>query len=135
MYVGKTIMIRICARPLTRGTGTFAVETTQADLKAEIAHSQALQNKSTNKGQRETPRSGRTAQDTLINDPKHGVTIRLYEDLTNLIVLSAKIQESQYAHLGPFEEITYKCIFSHMNTGELSPSRGRSFDVCSNTPP
>jgi hypothetical protein len=93
------------------------VETTQADLKAEIAHSQSLQNKTT-KGQRETPRSGRTAQDTLVNDPKHGVTIRLYEDLTNLIVLSAKIQESPYAYLGQYEEITYKCIFSHMNTGE-----------------
>ncbi len=97
---------------------TLAVETTQADLKAEIAHSQILQNKTT-KGQRETPRSsGRTAQDTLINDPKHGVTIRLYEDLTNLIVLSAKIQESPYAYLGQFEEVTYKCVFSHMNTGE-----------------
>jgi hypothetical protein len=95
------------------------VETTQADLKAEIAHSQTLQNKTT-KGQRDTPRSSRTAQDTLINDPKHGVTIRLYEDMTNLIVLSAKIQESQYAYLGSqFEEITYKCIFSHMNTGEF----------------
>jgi len=93
------------------------LETTQADLKAEIAHS--LQNKTT-KGQRETPRSGRTAQDTLVNDPKHGVTIRLYEDLTNLIVLSAKIQESPYAYLGQFEEITYKCIFSHMNTASLS---------------
>lgn len=93
------------------------METTQADLKAEIAHSQTLQNKPT-KGQRETPRSNRTAQDTLVNDPKHGVTIRLYEDLTNLIVLSAKIQESPYASLGQFEEITYKCIFSHMNTGE-----------------
>lgn len=93
------------------------METTQADLKAEIAHSQTLQNKPT-KGQRETPRPGRTAQDTLVNDPKHGVTIRLYEDLTNLIVLSAKIQESPYAYLGQFEEITYKCIFSHMNTGE-----------------
>lgn len=92
------------------------LEMTQADLKAEIAHSQT-QNK-TNKGQRETPRSGRTAQDTLVNDPKHGVTIRLYEDLTNLIVLSAKIQESPYAYLGQLEEITYKCIFSHMNTGE-----------------
>ncbi|KAN0123705.1 hypothetical protein V8E52_002195 [Russula decolorans] len=93
------------------------LETTQADLKAEIAHS--LQNKTT-KGQRETPRSGRTVQDTLVNDPKHGVTIRLYEDLTNLIVLSAKIQESPYAYLGQFEEITYKCIFSHMNTASLS---------------
>jgi len=97
------------------------VETTQADLKAEIAHSQTVQNKTT-KGQRETPRSGRTAQDTLVNDPKHGVTIRLYEDLTNLIVLSAKIQESPYAYLGQIEEITYKCIFSHMNTGEYHPS-------------
>ncbi|KAI0283080.1 hypothetical protein BGY98DRAFT_32111 [Russula aff. rugulosa BPL654] len=96
------------------------LETTQADLKAEIAHSQTLQNKSITKGLRETPRSGRTAQETLINDPKHGVTIRLYEDLTNLIVLSAKIQESPYAYLGQFEEITYKCIFSHMNTASLS---------------
>jgi hypothetical protein len=96
------------------------VETTQADLKAEIAHTQALQSKNS-KAQREAPRSalpGRIAQDTLINDPKHGVTIRLYEDLTNLIVLSAKIQESPYAYLGEFEEITYKCVFSHMNTGE-----------------
>jgi hypothetical protein len=93
------------------------VETTQADLKAEIAHSQSLQNKPT-KGQRETPKSGRTTQDTLVNDPKHGVTIRLYEDLTNLIVLSAKIKESPYAYLGQFEEITYNCVFSHMNTGE-----------------
>ena len=93
------------------------METTQADLKAEIAHSQMLQNKTT-KGQRETPRSGRSVQETLVNDPKHGVTIRLYEDLTNLIVLSAKIQESPYAYLGQFEEITYKCVFSHVNTGE-----------------
>jgi hypothetical protein len=96
------------------------VETTQADLKTEIAHTQSLQNKST-KAQREAPRSalpGRTAQDTLINDPKHGVTIRLYEDLTNLIVLSAKIQESPYAYLGELEEITYTCVFSHMSKGE-----------------
>ena len=96
------------------------METTQADLKAEIAHTQSLQNKNT-KAQREASRPappGRTAQDTLINDPKHGVTIRLYEDLTNLIVLSAKIQESPYAYLGEFDEITYKCVFSHMNTGE-----------------
>lgn len=114
---------------------TLVVETTQADLKAEIAHTQSLQSKNS-KVQREAPGSalrGRTAQDTLINDPKHGVTIRLYEDLTNLIVLSAKIQESPYAYLGELEEITYKCIFSHMNTGEISP-----FNVhipCSNTLP
>jgi hypothetical protein len=95
------------------------VETTQADLKAEIAHAQSLSRNT--KGQREPPASalrGRAAPDTLINDPKHGVTIRLYEDLTNLIVLSAKIQESPYAHLGDLEEIAYKCVFSHMNTGE-----------------
>jgi hypothetical protein len=101
------------------------VETTQADLKAEIAHTQSLQNKNT-KVQRDAPKlalPGRTAQDTLINDPKHGVTIRLYEDLTNLIVLSAKIQESPYNSLGEFEEITYKCVFSHMNTGEYPLSR------------
>jgi hypothetical protein len=99
------------------------VETTQADLKAEIAHTQSLQSKNS-KVQREAPGSalrGRAGQDTLINDPKHGVTIRLYEDLTNLIVLSAKIQESPYAYLGELEEITYKCIFSHMNTGDISP--------------
>jgi hypothetical protein len=104
---------------------TLAVEITQADPKAEIAHTQSLQNKNT-KAQREAPRSallGRTAQDTLINDPKHGVTIRLYEDLTNLIVLSAKIQESPYAYLGEIEEITYKCIFSHMNSCEYHLSR------------
>jgi len=98
------------------------LETTQADLKAEIAHTQTLQNKNA-KGQREPPGSasrGRAGQDTLINDPKHGVTIRLYEDLTNLIVLSAKIQASPYPNLGELEEITYKCIFSHMNTTSLS---------------
>lgn len=100
------------------------METTQSDLKAEIAHAQSLQNKTT-KAQREAPRSalpGRTAQDTLINDPKHGVTIRLYEDLSNLIVLSAKIQESPYAYLG-VEEVTYKCIFTHTSRSEyhLSP--------------
>ena len=107
--------------PLTHST--HVVETTQADLKAEIAHTQTLQNKNA-KAQREPPGSalrGRTGQDTLISDPKHGVTIRLYEDLTNLIVLSAKIQESPYAYLGEIEEITYKCIFSHMNTGEMLP--------------
>lgn len=101
------------------------METTQADLKAEIAHTQSLQNKNT-KAQRDAPRSalpGRIAQDTLINDPKHGVTIRLYEDLTNLIVLGAKIQGSPYAYLGEFEEITYTCVFSHMNTGEYHLSR------------
>lgn len=103
------------------------METTQADLKAEIAHSQTLQNRST-KGQREPPGSalrGRVAQETLVNDPKHGVTIRLYEDLTNLIVLSAKIQESPYAHLGDLDEIIYKCVFSHMSTGEPHPSPSR----------
>jgi hypothetical protein len=99
------------------------VETTQADLKAEIAHTQSLQNKNF-KSQREPPGSAlrsRPGQDTLVNDPKHGVTIRLYEDLTNLIVLSAKIQESQYTPLGEFEEITYKCVFSHLNTGKYCP--------------
>jgi hypothetical protein len=99
------------------------VETTQADLKAEISHTQALQSKNA-RAQRDPPGSalrGRSSQDTLINDPKHGVTIRLYEDLTNLIVLSAKIQASPYADLGELDEITYKCIFSHMNTSEMSP--------------
>ena len=92
------------------------METTQADLKAEIAHTQTLQNKNP-KAQREAAGSAIRARTSLINDPKHGVTIRLYEDLTNLIVLSAKIQESQYAHLGASEEITYKCVFSHTNSG------------------
>lgn len=100
------------------------METTQADLKAEIAHTQTLQNNNA-RAQREPPASamrGRTGQETLINDPKHGCTIRLYEDLTNLIVLNAKIQASPYAYLGELEEITYKCIFSHMNTSEMHPS-------------
>lgn len=106
------------------------METTQADLKAEIAHTQTLQNRNI-RAQREPPGSalrGRAGQDTLVNDPKHGVTIRLYEDLTNLIVLSAKFQESPYAHLGELEEITYKCVFSHMNTGEcFAPQRPHTF--------
>ena len=106
------------------------METTQADLKAEIAHTQSLSRNT--KGQREPPASalrGRAAPDTLINDPKHGVTIRLYEDLTNLIVLSAKIEESPYAHLGDLEEIVYKCVFSHMNTGEQFTPRDRTFSL------
>ena len=96
--------------------GTTAVETTQADLKAEIAHTQTLQNRNP-KAQREPAGTAIRARTSLINDPKHGLTMRLYEDLTNLIVLSAKIQESPYAHLGASEEITYRCVFSHTNTG------------------
>ncbi len=99
--------------PLTHGP--IAVETTQADLKAEIAHTQTLLRNP--KAQREPSGSAMRARTSLNNDPKHGVTIRLYEDLTNLIVLSAKIQESPYAHLGGLEEIHYKCVFSHMNSG------------------
>jgi hypothetical protein len=96
--------------------GPTAVETTQADLKAEIAHTQTLQNKNP-KASREPSGSTIRARTSLANDPKHGVTMRLYEDLTNLIVLSAKIQASPYAHLGIPEEITYRCIFSHANSG------------------
>lgn len=117
--VRKNSHINVCRRSIH---SINLVETTQADLKAEIAHTQTLQNKNT-KAQREPPASalrGRTGQDTLINDPKHGVTIRLYEDLTNLIVLSAKIQASPYADLGELEEVAYKCVFSHMNTSEMS---------------
>ncbi|KAI9446269.1 hypothetical protein H4582DRAFT_2069604 [Lactarius indigo] len=72
------------------------LETTQADLKAEIAHTQTLQKNP--KAQRELPGSY----------------------LTNLIVMSAKIQESPYAHLGDLEEIVYKCVFSHANSASLS---------------
>lgn len=100
--------------PLTHSL--TAVETTQADLKAEIAHTQTLQNKNP-KAQRDPPGSAIRARTSLINDPKHGITMRLYEDLTNLIVLSAKIQASPYAHLGDMEEIIYKCIFSPANSG------------------
>src|SRR6266702_2659362 len=99
--------------PLTHGP--IAVETTQADLKAEIAHTQTLLRNP--KAQREPSGSAMRVRTSLNSDPKHGVTIRLYEDLTNLIVLSAKIQESPYAHLGGLEEIHYKCVFSHMNSG------------------
>jgi hypothetical protein len=95
------------------------LETTQADLKAEIAHTQTLQNKNP-KASREPSGSTIRARTSLANDPKHGVTMRLYEDLTNLIVLSAKIQASPYAHLGIPEEITYRCIFSHANSASLS---------------
>ena len=91
------------------------METTQADLKAEIAHTQqALQNKNP-KAQREPPGSAIRARTGPINDPKH--MIRFYADLTNLIVLSAKIQESPYAQFGGLEEITYTCVFSHLNSG------------------
>jgi hypothetical protein len=104
------------SRVYHRLTVPTAVETTQADLKAEIAHTQTLQNKNP-KAQREPPGSAIRARTSLINDPKHGVTIRLFEDLTNLIILSAKTHESLYAHLGDLEEITYKCVFSHVNSG------------------
>ncbi|KAH9001101.1 hypothetical protein EDB92DRAFT_1938880 [Lactarius akahatsu] len=60
------------------------LETTQADLKAEIAHTQTLQKNP--KAQREHPGPAMRARTSLINDPKHGATIRLYEDLTNLIM-------------------------------------------------
>jgi hypothetical protein len=96
--------------------GPTAVETTQADLKAEIAHTQTLQNNNP-KAPREPLSSTIRARTSLANDPKHGVTMRLYEDLTNLIVMSAKIQASPYAHLGVPEEITYRCVFSHSNSG------------------
>ncbi|KAH9066461.1 hypothetical protein EDB87DRAFT_724639 [Lactarius vividus] len=94
------------------------LETTQADLKAEIAHTQTLQTNP--KVQREPPGPVMRARTSLINDPKHGATMRLYEDLTNLIVLSAKIQESPWAHFGGLEEIVYKCIFSYANSASLS---------------
>ncbi|KAH9050603.1 hypothetical protein EDB84DRAFT_2394 [Lactarius hengduanensis] len=94
------------------------LETTQADLKAEIAHTQtSLKNP---KVQREHPGPAMRARTSLINDPKHGATIRLYEDLTNLIVLSAKIQESPWVHFGGLEDIVYRCIFSHANSASLS---------------
>ena len=101
--------------PLTHGP--TAVETTQADLKLEIAHTQqALQNKNP-KAQREPTGSAIRSRTSLINDLEHGTTKRFYEDLTNLIVLSAKTQESPYAHLGISEEITYKCVYSYMKSG------------------
>ncbi|KAI0273424.1 hypothetical protein BC834DRAFT_965951 [Gloeopeniophorella convolvens] len=90
------------------------LETTQTDLKAEIAHSQTLQTKNT-RAARDPPGStlrGRDAADPLIGDPKHGITIRLYEDLTNLIVLNAKIHPGPFAHLN-LEDTTYTCVWSH----------------------
>ncbi|KAH9180724.1 hypothetical protein EDB89DRAFT_2062394 [Lactarius sanguifluus] len=91
------------------------LETTQADLKAEIAHTQTLQKNP--KAQREHPGPAMRARTSLINDPKHGATIRLYEDLTNLIVSSTGIQESPWAHFGGLEEIVYTCIFKSANSG------------------
>ena len=110
--------VPVISRCLPSTHGPTAVETTQADLKAEIAHTQTLQNKNP-KASREPSGSTIHARTSLANDPKHGVTMRLYEDLTNLIVLSAKIQESPYAHLGASEEITYRCVFSHTNSGRF----------------
>jgi len=98
--------------------GPTAVETTQADLKAEIAHTQTLQNRNP-KAQREPPGSTIRARISLPNGPRHGAAIPLYEDLTNLIVLSTKMQESPYARLGASEDITYRCVFSHANADSL----------------
>ncbi|KAJ3567956.1 hypothetical protein NP233_g6030 [Leucocoprinus birnbaumii] len=92
------------------------------ELKAEIDRASALAKQTTR--QQPTPRSGLAAE-----DPKHREAIKLYEDLTNIIVLN--IRSSPSTGAGKKDEWQFTCCYTHTNESDaVSPiTRSLSFTL------
>jgi hypothetical protein len=80
------------------------------ELKAEIERNNTLSKQAPRQPQH-TPRSGNLAE-----DPKHAECIKLYEDLTNIIVLNVRSQPSP----DPMkkEEWFFSCYYTHANESD-----------------
>ncbi|KAI0053867.1 hypothetical protein FA95DRAFT_1551627 [Auriscalpium vulgare] len=88
---------------------------TQLELKAEIERNKLL----LSKPPRDPPGSalrGRPGRD-MANDPKNGATVRLYEDMTNLLVTNVKFETCEYLDL---EDCVFLCVFTHSDMRSLT---------------
>ena len=79
----------------------------QSDLDAEIERGKTL-------AARQVPMSASRTQPKAalgaIEDPKRGLVIRLYEDMTNFLITAVKIEKSQFLDL---DEPLYTCLITH----------------------
>ncbi len=96
------------------------VKTLQSDLDTEVAHNKALTSQRTNRDPPSSATRGPKVPTTSrADDFKNGKVIRLYEDLTNLLVINVKHEQNgSYADAG--EEFVYNIIFTHASSGKGS---------------
>ncbi|TDL25043.1 hypothetical protein BD410DRAFT_896611 [Rickenella mellea] len=88
-----------------------AIQVLRSDLKAEIENTKMVTSRHAG---REPPSSAtRGRSQPHHDDPKVGQAVRLYEDLTNLLVLDVQLEKP--GTLGK-EDILFRCIFSHRET-------------------
>ncbi|PCH37755.1 hypothetical protein WOLCODRAFT_114105 [Wolfiporia cocos MD-104 SS10] len=76
----------------------------KTQLAAEIERAKSLANT------RQPPSTVVRTHTKPTDDPKNALVIRLYEDSTNLLITSAKIEKSKYLNL---DTPVYTCIYTH----------------------
>ena len=88
------------------------VQTLRSDLRAEIDNTKAIMSRTNN---REPPSSATKNKPNVLpkQDPKHGLIVRLYEDLTNFLVMNIKVEAGKVSGntKGP-DEMVYKCVYT-----------------------
>lgn len=95
-----------------------SVKILESDLNVEIANSKAIRAQHANRDPPSSlPRNARAPviTTTRTDDVKHGKVVRLYEDLTNLLVIKAK-HEPKGEYGG--DEYVYTCVFTHHTSGK-----------------
>ena len=92
----------------------------RSDLAAEIERGNHL-------SKNPPPSSARTHTKPP-DDPKNALVIRLYEDMTNCLIVSAKVGKSAYFNL---DEPVFSCVYTHRDADSdvTAASTSRSLDV------
>lgn len=97
--------------------GRFPAKVLRSDLAAEIERGRIL-------ASRNPPPSITRANTKTVEDPKNGRVIRLYEDMTNLLVVSAKIEKSSMLNL---DEAVFACVYTHRESTTDTKGASESF--------
>lgn len=98
-------MGRLLPVPFLRLTICLAKEL-RVELDAEIARANAL---SKQQAKAAPPSTSKGTAYTTVDNPLHAKTIRLYEDLTNVLVHGVKPSKSPYGT----EDWSFNCIYTH----------------------
>jgi len=93
----------------------------QEELKMEIQRSKGLALRNTIEHQARGRAQTRPTRPST-NNPKNTQVIKLYEDLTNLLVHNVKFQPSQYLDL---EESCFSCIYTYVDLEDVADEKKR----------
>lgn len=84
-------------------SSSLTVQVLRADLKAEIENTKALASRN--------PPSSSSKHSSKPVDPKHALVIRLYEEMTNVLITNVKHEPGQYKD----DDAVYTCVQTTSN--------------------